>query len=537
VHAVGADVIAAIDIGTNSVHMVVARITGLGRFEILTREKDVVRLGSGGSDMKRLEQDAIDRGIETLERCRRIAENFEARIVAVATSAVREAENRDEFLRRARDEAGVEVEVISGFEEARLIHLGVLQSVAVYDREIVMCDIGGGSTELLIGKGEDVIAARSLKLGAIRLTQRFFGDDKLNHKSVERAVEKCRRHIEDMLLPFLRDTRAWSPEVVVGSSGTIETLAAMALARRGDDVPRSLNAATLSRKDLVAVIDDVVAAGDAEAIGRLPGSDPSRGDILLAGALILEAVMEGFGLDELIVSEYALREGVLLDATRRLTAAPTRHLGDIRRQGVLHLMELSVDDPDHAFQTAWLACRLFDLLGDDLGVPPEHEELLEAAALLANVGLWLSHSRHHQHSYYMIRNSEHLTGFTDGEIEIVAQVARYHRKSAPSVDRHPAYAALDEGDREVVRRLAALLRVAIGLDRSHAELVQRVEVRRDADSIVIEVGGDDEADLALELWSASQRTGLLQEVLGREVRVDQVPISTTVTFNRLPRTS
>ncbi len=510
------DVLAAIDIGTNSVHMVVARMSGKGRFEILTREKDVVRLGSGPSDMKRLTPDAIDRGIATLDRCRRIAENFEARVVAVATSAVREAENREEFLRRARDEAGVEVEVISGFEEARLIHLGVLQAVAVFDREILMCDIGGGSTELLVGKGEEIYAARSLKLGAIRLTQRFFADGRFGHHRVER----CRRHIEDALLPFIRDTRALSPDVVVGSSGTIETLAAMAMARGGEDTPRSMNAATLSRADLSSVIKDVVEAGDAEAVRKLPGTDPTRGDILLAGALILEEVMAGFGIEELVVSEYALREGVLLDASRKLAGTPTHHLGDIRRHGVLHLMELSVDDPDHAFQTAWLACRLFDLLGGELDVPPQNEELLEAAALLANVGLWLSHSRHHQHSYYMIRNSEHLTGFTDREIELVAQVARYHRKSAPSAERHPAFAALDERDRHIVRALSGVLRVAIGLDRSHAELVQGVEARLDADAALLSVAGSDaDVDLTLEIWSAQQRVDLLEEVLGRTVSI------------------
>jgi exopolyphosphatase/guanosine-5'-triphosphate,3'-diphosphate pyrophosphatase len=511
------DVLAAIDIGTNSVHMVVARMSGKGRFEILTREKDVVRLGSGPSDMKRLSPDAIDRGIATLDRCRRIAENFDATVVAVATSAVREADNREEFLRRAREEAGVEVEVISGFEEARLIHLGVLQAVAVFDREILMCDIGGGSTELLVGKGEEIYAARSLKLGAIRLTQRFFADGRFGHHKVER----CRRHIEDALLPFVRDTRALSPSVVVGSSGTIETLASMAMARGGDDTPRSINAATLTRADLSSVVKDVVEAGDPEAVRKLPGTDPTRSDILLAGALILEEVMGGFGIDELIVSEYALREGVLLDASRKLAGTPTHHLGDIRRHGVLHLMELSVDDPDHAFQTAWLACRLFDLLGAELDVPAHHEELLEAAALLANVGLWLSHSRHHQHSYYMIRNSEHLSGFTDREIELVAQIARYHRKSAPSVERHPAFAALDERDRHIVRALSGVLRVAIGLDRSHAELTQGVDARIADDEVVLSVRGSDvDADLSLEIWSAQQRVDLLAEVLGRAVTVE-----------------
>ncbi len=538
VHPVGPDVIAAIDIGTNSVHMVVARVAGASRFEVLTKEKDVVRLGSGASDMKRLDPDAIERGIVALDRCRRIAETHGAQIVAVATSAVREAENRDEFIRRAHDEAGVDIEVISGFEEARLIHLGVLQAVAVYEREIMLCDIGGGSTELLIGKGEEILAARSLKLGAIRLTQRHFPDGDFNAEQVELA----RNDIRDTLLPFVRDTRHLDPELGVGSSGTVEALCAMAIARRGEET-RSLNAAKFTRKELGAVIADVIEAGAPESVKRLPGADPTRGDILLAGALILEEVMEGFGLDEMMVSEYALREGVLLDAVRR-RSGESAHLADIRRQGVLHLMELAVDDPDHGFQTAWIADELYRALEPELEISSDSEEILEAAALLSNVGLWISHSRHHQHSYYVIRSSEHLTGFTDREIELIAQVARYHRKSAPS-DRHPAFAALSPADRQVVCSLAAILRIAIGLDRSHAELVQSVTVdlnggdsapeAGDQDEtgeegeagdegegeIVIRVGGaDPDADLSLEVWSANQRSDLLAEVLGRPVRIE-----------------
>ena len=511
------DVLAAIDIGTNSVHMVVARLTGAGRFEVLTKEKDVVRLGSGPSDMKRMADDAIDRGVEALDRCRRIAETFGASIVAVATSAVREAENRDDFLRRVRDEAGIEVEVISGHEEARLIHLGVLQAVAVYDRTILMCDIGGGSTELLHGQGEEILSARSLKLGAIRLTQRYFADGRFE----EDRVERCRTHIRDMLLPLIRDTRSIAAEVGVGSSGTIEALFTMTVARRGDDQPRTLNAGILRRSDLRKVIRDMIAAGSADEVRKLPGADPARGDIILAGALILEEVLDGFGLEELLVSEYALREGVLLDTFRRHAGPSPHHLSDIRRQGVLHLMELCVDDPDHAFQTAWLADRLFTSLADMLGLHDDDRELLEAAALLANVGLWLSHSRHHHHSYYVIRNSEHLTGFTDQEVELVAQIARYHRKSSPSEERHPAFAALSNSHRRVVRALAAILRVAIGLDRSHAELVQDVEVEIGDGEVLLRVKGSDlDSDVSLEVWSASQRRGLLETMLDRPVRIE-----------------
>jgi exopolyphosphatase/guanosine-5'-triphosphate,3'-diphosphate pyrophosphatase len=512
------DVLAAIDIGTNSVHMVVARVTGSGRFEVLTRQKELVRLGSGDNP-RMLAPDAIDRGVAALARCRPIAESAGAEIRAVATAAVREADNRDEFLRRARQEAGIDVEVVSGYEEARLIHLGVLQTLAVYDRRLVLCDIGGGSTELLVGEGDDVLLARSLNLGAISMTHRFFADGKWS----EANVEACRAFVGDLLSNASRHIRSQEHELLVGSSGTVETLVSMSR-RAGEEAPRTLNGALLSRASVQRTIGKLVGAGSGLAARDLRGVDEKRSDILLAGAVILDEVMEAVGLDELTFSDGALREGILFDELYRRTGDRNRHqLSDIRRQGVLHLVELCEEDPDHAMQTAWIAGQLFELLEADLGVTAGAAELLEAAALLANVGLFISHSRHHHHSYYVIRNAEYLTGFTDDEIEVIAQVARYHRRAVPSVDRHPPFAALDEDDRHRVRALAGVLRIAIGLDRGHAGVVQRVAVGRRDGQVQIAVGGKEaDDDLALEVWSGGQRVGLLADVIGRPVTVESL---------------
>ncbi|HJR23874.1 MAG TPA: hypothetical protein VJ804_00250, partial [Acidimicrobiales bacterium] len=228
--ASSAETLAALDIGTNSVHGVVARMTaveGAPRFEILEREKEVVRLGSSGGDMSELTEDAMDRAVAAIDRFRQVAAVHGAPITAVATSAVREAENRDLFIDRAWLEAGVHVDVISGLEEARLIHLGVLQAVPVFDRRLLLCDIGGGSTELLVGRRGEVLASRSLKLGAIRLTRRFFDGDRIHPG----AVDACRRHIRSTLAPFRREIERFDLEVGVGSSGTIAALADMAAAR------------------------------------------------------------------------------------------------------------------------------------------------------------------------------------------------------------------------------------------------------------------------------------------------------------------
>jgi exopolyphosphatase/guanosine-5'-triphosphate,3'-diphosphate pyrophosphatase len=511
--AVIPDALAAIDIGTNSVHMVVARASGNGRFEVLTKEKEMVRLGSGPSEMKKLTGKAIDRGVASLDRCRRIAANFDAEVRAVATSAVREATNQADFIERVKTEAGLDVEVISGFEEARLIHLGVLQALPVFDTPLLVCDIGGGSTELLHGLGEEIRAARSMKLGSIRLTEKFFPDGKFGKS----GVKACRAHVRDRMAGVVREAGDIPIEVATGSSGTIEALFVMAQTAAGTKRPQVVNGGVLSRQSVADLVKILADAGDAEAIRSIPGSDPARADIVLAGALILEGVLDAFELDEITISEGALREGVLLDSYRRLAGSASHHLDDIRGQGVRHLMTMTEDDPDHAVQVAWLADRLFTELASELGVTDEYAELLEAAALLSNAGLWISHARHHQHSYYVIRNSEHLTGFTDREIELVAQVARYHRKSAPSM-RHDAFAALAEADRDIVSSLASLVRVAIGLDRSHRELVQQIEVEILPESVAITIAGaDPEVDLGLEVWSAGERAGLLETLLGRPV--------------------
>jgi exopolyphosphatase/guanosine-5'-triphosphate,3'-diphosphate pyrophosphatase len=510
------EALAAIDIGTNSVHMVAARVVGNDRFEVLTRHKEMVRLGSGEGEMKELAPDAIDRGVEALRRCRAIADGLGAQLYAVATSAVREARNAAGFLHRARSEAGVEVNVISGVEEARLIQLGVLQALAVFDQRLLLVDVGGGSTEILYGKGSDVHYARSVKLGSLRMTRRFFPDGEVRGD----AVARCRRFVRARMAPVAHDAAALGFDVAVASSGTAETLASMALAREGVEAPSSLNGVVLTRKALGRVVGDLATATTTDERRRLPGMDPARADILLGGALVLEQTCEALGVDELVISTAALREGVLLDALTRVRGGALHHLSDLRRASVLHLLEACDDDPDHAVQSARLALQLFDLLGPALDLDDVDRELLEAAALLSNVGLFVSHSAHHKHSYYVIRNSEHLSGFTDAETELIAQVARYHRKSAPSEAKHPEFAALDDEDRRRVRAMAGLLRVAIAMDRNHDASVAEVSARVDPSQLVLQMQPVEGRDLELEQYSAGERTALLAQMLGRDVVVE-----------------
>jgi exopolyphosphatase/guanosine-5'-triphosphate,3'-diphosphate pyrophosphatase len=516
--------LAAIDIGTNSFHMVVARVGAVEgaegpagpAFEVIAREKEMVRLGSGSGDMKVLAPEAIERGVLALQRLARIAAIHDADIHAVATSAVREAENAEEFLDRARAEAGVEVEVISGVEEARLIHLGVLQAVPVFDDRLVLVDIGGGSTEILVGERGETLAAGSLKLGAIRLTRRFFRGERLHPG----AVQACRRYVRSALAPMVREVERFGFEVAIGSSGTAETVAAMAQAARGEAPLRTYDNFVVTRDEIADVVRTLVKADSVEERRALPGMDPNRADIILGGAIVLEQVVGELGIEELTISGNALREGALLDAASRRQGATLHHLRDLRRRSVLHLAEAMDDDPRHSACAAGLALDLFDGLQRWHRLGDDSRELLEASALLANVGLFVSHSEHHKHSYYLIRHSDRLAGFTDHEIELIALVARYHRKSAPR-PKHVEFARLRPDDQERVRALAGILRVAIALDRSHDGRVGKVHVSSDNGSGTLHLGvvASGGQDLGLELETARERKELLEDVLGHRVEL------------------
>jgi exopolyphosphatase / guanosine-5'-triphosphate,3'-diphosphate pyrophosphatase len=503
--------LAAIDVGTNSFHLVIARVASSGRIEVITREREMVRLGKGAGEMKELEADAIDRGIGALRRMKLLADGAGAPLRAVATSAVREATNASTFVSRARDEAGVDVEVVSGVEEARLIHLGVLQALPVFDRKLLLCDIGGGSTELLLGHKGEVIDARSFKIGAVRLTDRFFADGRI------RGGEKkaCRAWVRSAIAPFQQPVERAGFEVAIASSGSAETVARLSQGLRGQKPLRTYNGFEITADEIHDVCQ-LLADTRPEDRAGLEGMDPKRADISLAGALILDEVVNAFGIQKLVISDFALREGILLDTVSRIDGDELHHLRDISRRGVRRLLDECDDEPAHAQQVARLATALFDATQVLHGLPGDCREYLEAGALLANVGLFISHSKHHLHSYYMIRNSDALAGLTDAEIDIIALVARYHRKGFPKND-HAEFARLRDDLKDTVRTLAGILRIAIGLDRRHDGRVTGVRVERIADGLKIVPEAPPGTDLSLELYAADERSGLLADALGTAV--------------------
>jgi exopolyphosphatase / guanosine-5'-triphosphate,3'-diphosphate pyrophosphatase len=510
--------LAAVDVGTNSFHMVIARVHADGRIEVVTREKELVRLGHGGGDMTTLDADAIKRGVATLGRMRLLADAAGAPLRAVATSAVREASNAGAFLRAAHEQAGVDVEVVTGIEEARLIHLGVLQALPLFDRPLLLCDIGGGSTELLCGHRGEVLGARSFKVGAVRLTDRFFASTKGGQQRPRASeVKACRDYVRSTTAPFRKLATKHPFEVAVASSGSAETVARMAHALRGHDELRTFNGFSFTVDEMEKVCDLLIETKPADRT-ELAGLDPRRADIALAGALTLHEIALSFDISSFTISDFALREGVLLDTVARTSDEVLHHLNDISRQSVRSLMKLCDEDPSHSEHVARLALLLFNRTRTLHGLPDTCRDYLEAAALLANVGLFVSHSQHHHHSYYIIRNTDVLTGLTDSEIEMIALVARYHRKGVPKSD-HSEFGALASEQQRIVRMLSGILRVAIGLDRSHDGRVTDVDVDRVGDRLRVTASAANGAPLTLELYAAQERTPLLVSALGLDIDI------------------
>ena len=354
----GRATLAAIDVGTNSFHMVIAEADPAhGTFRVIGRDREYVRLGAGSTDMKHLSAGAMNRGVETLKRFKKLADAAKAPVRAVATSAVREALNRDEFIAMVRAETGLKIEVVSGAEEARLVYEGVLAALPVHGRTILLVDVGGGSTEFLIGLKGRVKYDHSLKLGAIRLTDRFFPGG----AATPGAVAACRGFVTGMLSPIAREMEGFRWQATVGTSGTMLTLAAVIRAARGEPADGRLNAFRFSRAELQAAVDRIVSARTGATRARIPGVEPARADLIAAGALIAEGVAAELGIRELTVSEYALREGIVIDTLRtRRDAAAGAVQDDLRLRSVARLAALYHAERPHAQHVAALALRIFD---------------------------------------------------------------------------------------------------------------------------------------------------------------------------------
>jgi exopolyphosphatase / guanosine-5'-triphosphate,3'-diphosphate pyrophosphatase len=508
--------IAAIDIGSNSVHMVVVEVAGSGGFEVVEREKEMVRLGAGTLTRGMLSVAAMKRGLAVLLKYRQLARNHRVdKIVAVATSAVREARNGEDFLDQVGRETGIWPRVASGESEARLIYLAALHSIHLEGKRALVVDIGGGSLELALGAGRRLEWAVSEKLGVLRMAERFVHSDPLSAKDearLEAAILKA-------ILPHAEAVREAGFECAIGTSGTILSVGAMAHHLERGQAPETLHHLKVSARAVHELRKQLVASSERERL-RLPGLDARRADLVVAGAVLLDTVLSRLGVEELILCEWALREGILLDYIDRhpRSLARAEAIPDPRQRSVIALAERCLFDEAHARHVALLSASLFDQTRERHGLGERERSLLEYAALLHDIGHHISYPGHHKHTYYLIKNAG-LRGFDPLEIELLASVARYHRRGHPR-RRHTEFGALPKEARRVVRVLAGLLRVADALDRSHRQTIRSLSVAERAGALRIR--GEASGDCELELWGVPRRTALLEEALDLPVRIEVV---------------
>ncbi len=526
---VGRRRVAAIDIGTNSIHLLVAEVDPeLRSFSVVLAEKATTRLGERDPHTGDLSAEAIERAFRTLRHDRDLALSHGVeQIVTAATSAVREAPNGRDFLLALQEQLGLEVDLVSGPEEARLIYLGVLSGMAFGDQPHLIIDIGGGSTELVLADGRDARSLSSSRIGAVRLQREFCQQDPLpaDRRSFLQA------YIQGALDPAVAEVKAalqrGEQPLMVGTSGTAMALAALAAA---DDPkpPLKLQGYRLSRERIDQLTARLLAMTP-EQRRALPAINDRRAEIIVPGALILQTAMAMLQVRELVVCDRALREGLIVDWMLRNGVLGDRFAfqSTIRERTVLHLAQRFGVDRARADRVAAHALSLYDqsrgLLHHDDG---PGRELLWAAAQLHTCGKSINISAYHKHSWYLIRHGE-LLGYSQAEHLMVAAIGRYHRRSLPK-KRHESWQLIEDRDqRRTVASMALLLRLAAALDRRPAAVIAALQVQPLATAVSIALKpveaapGQQEVDLSLERWSLRSCAEVVQEACGLGLRVPE----------------
>ncbi len=513
-------IIAAIDLGTNSLHMVVVKIDPtLPAFSIIAREKETVRLGDRNLTTGELKPEIIEKAIAALGRFQEVAKTINAEtIIAVATSAVREAPNGKDFLHTIETELGLSVNLISGQEEARRIYLGVLSGMEFNNQPHTIIDIGGGSTELILGDSQQARTLTSTKVGAVRLTGELITTDPISTTEFQYLQAYARGMLERSVEEILANLESGESPRLVGTAGTIETLAMIHAREKSGAIPSTLNGYQFSFKDLQELVNRLRKLSNSER-AEIPGMPEKRPEVILAGAVILQEAMTLLGSESVTVCERSLREGVIVDwmLTHGLIEDKLRYQSSIRERNVLKLADKYHINLEYSDRVAKFAESLFDQTQGTLHHwGTDERQMLWAAAILHNCGHYISHSSHHKHSYYLIRNGE-LLGYTETEIEIIANLARYHRKSPPKKKHENYQSLLTKQQRQIVSQLSAILRLAVALDRRQIGAVAQVQCEyypqlNQVNLLIFPSQSDD--DCALELWSLNYKKGVFEEEFG-----------------------
>ena len=508
--------IAAIDIGSNSIKLLVAELGPHGTLTPLRREKAVVRLGHETLLKGHLSSEAIVRAIRTIGIFKTASlQDGAEHIVALATASVREADNATQFIKEVESRTGIRIEVLSGVEEARLIGLAAIRGANAGRRTLLNIDIGGGSTELSLMQNAKAKLLQSMKIGAVRLSEQFL----LNDPPKAREIEALRREIDGALERPVREMKGAKWEIVTGTSGTIVAIgAALQFTAYPDSEANrtSLPRLPIARAAL-SKFNRHIASLTLDERKKIPGISEQRAEIIIAGGQILEQTMRALKIERLTASEWGLREGVILD---RLSEFEGGHItrtreADARIAGAEALGSRFGYEEAHGKHVSVLSRKLFDQL-QSLHKLTEHDRtLLAAAAVLHDIGYAISAGSHHKHSFYLIMNSE-LTGFTNLERLLIANIARYHRKALPK-PQHPDFSRLSADDQQRVWKLGGILRVADAMDRSHQSRVKNFKCVIRRDRVLLELLSARRSDH--ELWAIQNKKDMFEAAFERPLEV------------------
>lgn len=501
--------ICAIDIGSNSIRQIIADVSPTGGIRVVDELKAAPRLGAGVKDSGSLSEVAIQNALAALSRMAALAKQLGAkRTEVIATSAVRDADNGQQFLNLVREETGLRVRVVNGEDEAALSFRSALAHFDLGVGRAAIVDIGGGSLELTLSAEGLVERLISLPLGTITMSEQYLADGR------RKGLTKLRKRVRRELAKHLA-ARHWRGARVIISGGTATNLAGIFLARKEMQSARTLHGTVVPRVDLEHIVEMLDNMSLSERQG-LPGLSPARADIIVAGLAVIAEVVARLEAPEVVVSAYGIREGVLLEAAR---VTPTvADPGAARERSVSQLAERSHYEEHHSQHVQTLALQLFDSIGTRLGCSTADRQLLSDAALLHDIGYHINYDKHHKHTYHLVQHAE-LLGMTPAEQIIIANVARYHRGSMPKA-KHPNFGPLDKEMRNTIVALSAILRVADGFDRGHSGAVQAIKVRWTRRALRLTgIPNPRGQSIRLDLWGAARKSRLLSRVAGIPVEI------------------
>lgn len=505
--------LAAIDIGTNSIHMIIVKVHSKENFDILMQEKSMVKLGVGVFSNNKLSKKAFESGVDTIKRYVQLADQFGVdHIITSATSATREAKNGRDFLDALILEAGISPKLISGKEEARLIFLAVKKSIALNNKKTLVLDIGGGSTEAVVGDENQVYYGNSIKLGVLRLLDKVGHQDKLDKKEKEALII----HIKQTANKIIQKAMGVGFTKVIGTSGTIRSLAEACLEKTDNPSPESVNAEVVQLEALIKLKDKLLEATPEER-AAIPGISSNRIDAIHLGALLLVELLQMTGTNEITISDASLREGMIIDHIEKhgKQINEDNQGKNVRERSCLLLAaryETVLEEKKHI---SGLALQLFDQLKHLHKSGNYERELLYYGSLIYDVGNYIQFKDYHKHSRYVIKNSQ-LRGFNNEEILLLGHIARYHRKSGPK-KKHKKYRKLLKVQKVQLKLLSGMLRIAIGLDKTKNQWVQNVYCLPEKDRLTIQVFGEDNMDL--EIWEAQRYSDTLANYLQMDIQV------------------